>query len=190
MRTVLVTSSRNVESRSSRLADIAGKWLVEKGAEISRIHVQRDQLPGLNHDNLYETPIYREYSQLLLQADSIILATPVYNWSFCADMKHFIEVVGSTDVKRPAPFFDKLVSFIFAAGLPHSYMVMSSLAAPLMMDFRCIINPHHAYVHNRHWDAAETLTADGQGQLERMLNAHVDLTKRLKGYSQTTCWQT
>src|SRR3712207_8670459 len=48
-----------------------------------------------------------------------------------------------------APFFDKVVTFVHAAGLPHSYMAFAPLAVSMILDFRCIVNPYPVYVHNR-----------------------------------------
>jgi hypothetical protein len=104
-------------------------------------------------------------------------------------LKKFIEVIGSTNSIHVTPFFDKFVSFIIAAGLPHSYMAMSSVATTMMLDFRCVINPHQAYLHNRHWSPEASLTAEGQAKLEEMLKAHVELGRRLKGVRLTGSWQ-
>ena len=64
-------------------------------------------------------------------------------------------------------FFDKVVTFVNAAGLPHSYMAYTSLANSMMLDFKCIINPYNVYVHNRHWDGNDALINDAQKRIEK-----------------------
>lgn len=159
------------------------------GHEATHRALKEISLPDVNHPSLFESESFRDCAQQVRDANALILASPVYNWSLSAELKKFIEVIGSTDSAHPSPFFDKLVSFVFAAGLPHSYMVLQTAAIPLMLDFRCIINPHQAYLHNRHWDENETLTPEGSAKLDQMLKAHLELTTRLQGYQLTNSWQ-
>ena len=189
MRVLIVSSSLNPQSRSDRLAVLARAWLADHGHEATLIRLADLGLPRLNPDAVYDHPGYRAAAALVASADNLILASPVYNWSPCAEMKNFIELVGCTDARHPTPLFDKLVSFIFAAGLPHSYMAIGSLALPLMLDFRCLINPHQAYLHNRHWEDPDTLTDKGHDKLNRMLSTHVDLGTRLQTFSVTQQWE-
>ncbi len=188
MHTLIVSSSLNPESRSNYLARQAADWLTHNNIDVSHIQLSGNEMPGFDNSDLFESAIYLDYYQQAQLADNIIFASPVYNWSICSELKKFIEIVGSTDATRQSPFFDKLISFIFSAGLPHSYMVMGGIAVPLMLDFRCVINPHQAYLHNRDWQDSISLTADGRTKLERMLTAHAELGSRLRGYGNTTLW--
>lgn len=188
MRTLIISSSLNPESRSNYLARQAADWLSINHNEVGHIQLRANEIPGFDQEDLFESAIYLDYYKQAQEAESLILATPVYNWSICSELKKFLEVVGSTDATRKSPFFDKLVSFIFSAGLPHSYMVIGSVAIPLMLDFRCIINPYQAYLHNRDWHDTTNLTDEGRAKLERMLNSHLDLGRRLHGYETTSQW--
>lgn len=188
MRTLIVSSSLNPESRSNYLARQAADWLSINHNEVTHIQLRANEIPGFDQADLFESTIYLDYYQQAQEADSLIFSTPVYNWSICSELKKFLEVIGSTDAARQSPFFDKLVSFIFSAGLPHSYMVLGSVAVPLMLDFRCIINPYQAYLHNRDWHDTLSLTDDGRAKLERMLNTHIKLGERLQGYGNTSQW--
>jgi FMN reductase len=185
--TLIVSSSLNPQSRSKRLAGIARNWLLAEGHDVELLDLSSSQMPRFDVESVFDSPAYQEAIQKITAAQALILASPVYNWSLCAELKNFVEAVGSTDSTRPTPLFDKLVSFIFAAGLPHSYMVLGSIALPLMLDFRCVINPNHAYLHNQHW-TNEVLNETGSSKLQRMLITHVDLVQRLDGYKHTGSW--
>ena len=189
MRTLIVSSSQRPDSRSNRLSQVTKALLLERGHDVAHIHLAPGQLPGFDCEDLFENAVYQEYAKQVDECDALILASPVYNWSFCAELKKFIEIVGSTELGRPSPFFDKLVSLLFAAGLPHSCMAFGTLAVPLMMDFRCVINPYQAYIHNRHWSAENEVNEEGLDQLDRMLLSHISLAQRLQGHRLTSRWQ-
>jgi len=120
----------------------------------------------------------------------VLLAVPIYNWGVGGTAKNLIEITGSTDEARglSSPWFDQLVTFLVAGGLPHSYMAHTAFATSLMLDFKCIINPYHVYATSRDWTDArwsDRLTA----RLERTLQIKLELAERLRGRSYQSGWE-
>ena len=126
---------------------------------------------------------------MVLDAEAIVLAGPVYNWGCSADLKRFVGFVGTTppDGTRRGAFFDKIVTFIASAGLPHSYMAFTPTMASMILDFKCIINPYHVFVHDRHWDA-DRINDDASRRIERSADVLAALTRALRRRAYASCW--
>ncbi len=160
MRALIISSSLDAASRSEKLARVYADSLSDHGVEARVILLKDYPLPRFdNGRGITEDASYRTLHEAVSNAEGLVLAGPVYNWGCCAELKRFVEVIGTTPPDRSArgAFFDKIVSFVSAAGLPHSYMAFSPLAVSMMLDFKCIINPYQVYVHNRHWSEDQLL---------------------------------
>lgn len=96
-----------------------------------------------------------------------------------AELKKLIEATGSTppDGSRCGAWFDKVVTFAGAAGLPHSYMAFGALATTMMLNFKCVVNPYHIYVHDRHWAAAGALTGEAHARSGKALFVMLELLR-------------
>lgn len=63
---------------------------------------------------------------MVAEADNVIMAVPIYNWAVGSSAKNFVELTGATAANgHRAAWFDKVVTFLCAGGLPHSYMAYS-----------------------------------------------------------------
>lgn len=126
--------------------------------------------------------------RMVLDAEAIDLAGPVYNWGCSAELKRFVEFVGTTspDGTRRVAFFDKIVTFIASAGLPHSYMAFTPTMASMILD-KCIINPYHVFVHDRHWDA-DRINDDASRRIERSADVLAALMRALRGRAYASGW--
>jgi FMN reductase len=133
-------------------------------------------LPPFDDAEIYESEAHKELHRLTAEADGLVLCGPVYNWSVSSELKRFVECVGSYSGDRRGALFDKVVTIVNAAGLPHSYMAFSNLAASLMLDFKCIINPYVLYVHNQHW-VDDTLAADVSARVAKTMEVMIQLTQ-------------
>jgi len=133
---------------------------------------------------------YQYLHRETLAADSLIFASPVYNWGFCGELKKYIEAVGSTpeDGSLHGAFYDKVLTFVCAAGVPHSYMAFGGTALSMMLDFKCVINPYQLYVHNRHWDD-DRMIAEKKTRLAKTMDVAIDLTEGLSHRSYTSTWE-
>jgi len=147
----------------------------------------------LNGSDLHEpqnSEVYRKLHEFVLEADGLVLASPVYNWGCCAELKRFIEVVGTTppDGTLQSPFFDKVVAFVNSAGLPHSYMAFSGMALSLMLDFKCIISPYNVYATDRDWEMGN-LSESARNRLIKSMDVILQLTSLLKGRTYRSGWE-
>jgi len=187
MKILVVSSSLDPRSRSERVARRCLELLMGLGTEAEFLRLKEHPLPAFGSVRRQDVSAYHALHAAVLAADGLVLASPVYNWSSCAELKKFIEYVGSTDDAARGAFYDKVVTFVHAAGLPHSYMAGMSLAVPLMLDFKCIINPYSVYVHNRHWRGG-TLLEEAEGKLLRAMTVMRELTLLLSRRTYVSEW--
>ena len=79
------------------------------------------------------------------------------------------------------------MTFIASAGLPHSYMGFTPTMASMILDFKCIINPYHVFVHNQHWDA-DRINDDASRRIERSADVLVALMRALRSRAYASGW--
>lgn len=138
---------------------------------------------------------WNPYSRSLHQsqcgsADGIVLAFPIYNWAPAATVKSLIEATGATgEDGNTSAWFDKVVTFVCAAGLPHSYMATSALSQSLMLDFKCVINPYTAYMSERDWGNTGILEPSRADRLTKTMTVHVELSQLLDGRTYSSDWE-
>lgn len=190
MRFAIISSSLDANSRSHRVAGDCQTYLNDKGHEARLLALREHLLPPFDNDTIYQSEAYRFLHRETAAADSLIFASPVYNWGCCAELKKYIEAIGSTpeDGSLRGAFYDKVLTFVCAAGVPHSYMAYSATAMSMMMDFKCIINPYLLYVHNRHWDD-DRMIAEKQTRLAKTMDVAIELTQGLSNRTYTSTWE-
>ena len=132
---LVISSSLNDYSKSRIMAHYAYD-LYHQNAEL--LDLNDYDLPICDGEKCYDEPIVKDLKKIISNADSIILASPIYNYDFNAVAKNLIELTGQS-------WNDKIVGFIAAAGGITSYMSPISFANILMMDFRCFIIPRYVY---------------------------------------------
>lgn len=164
--------------------------LLERGVDAELVSLKGKLPSGFDDSNIYQTPGYLELHKLTAAADGLIFASPVYNWGLCAELKKFIECIGSTpeDGSRKGAFFDKVLTFVVSAGLPHSYMAYASIANSMMMDFKCVVNPYVAYIHNRHWKE-DVLVDEAKSRLEKSMMVMAEMTDLLAKRTYSSKWE-
>ena len=188
MKMLIISSSLASNSRSEMVARRCQDVLLEFGAETTFMSLKEYVLPPFGLADFQDDPAYRFLHTAVLHADGLILASPIYNWSSCAEMKKFIEYVGATNGSVRGAFYDKVITFVSAAGLPHSYMAVAPVAMSMMLDFKCIINPFNVYVHDRHWDGS-SLAEEAQDRLHKSMNVMMELTTLLSKRTYRSNWE-
>jgi NAD(P)H-dependent FMN reductase len=191
MRSLVLSSSLDASSRSEQLARIYAASLSAGGVEVEFLSLKDYPLPRFdNRDGIPADTSYRALHDASLRADGLVLASPIYNWGCCAELKRFVEVVGTNPPEEPvrSPFFDKIVSFVNAAGLPQSYMAFSSLAISMMLDFKCVINPYSVHVDNSCW-SGDTLCEDSSNRLRKSSHVMAELMRRLAKREYRSGWE-
>jgi NAD(P)H-dependent FMN reductase len=190
MRIVCISSSLSPTSRSETLGRLCVDALIKRGVDAEIVSLKGKIPSGFDDSTIYESSGYLELHELTAAADGLIFASPVYNWGLCAELKKFVECIGSTpeDGSRKGAFFDKVITFVVSAGLPHSYMASASMANSMMMDFKCIINPYTAYIHNRHWEGDE-LIDEARLRLEKSMMVMEEMTSLLAKRTYSSKWE-
>jgi NAD(P)H-dependent FMN reductase len=191
MRSLVLSSSLDASSRSEQLARIYAASLSADGVEVELLSLKDYPLPRFdNGAGILADTSYRALRDASLRADGLVLASPIYNWGCCAELKRFVEVVGTNPPEEPvqSPFFDKIVSFVNAAGLPQSYMAFSSLAISMMLDSKCVINPYSVYVDNSCW-SGDILCEDSTNRLRKSSHVMAELMRRLAKREYRSGWE-
>ena len=186
----VVSSSLDPNSRSAVIARICLEKLEHQNIATTFIDLRETQLPRFDNDTVYGTPEYADLHAKIATSDGLLLCTPIYNWSVSAELKKLIEATGSTppDGSLRGAWFDKVVTFAGAAGLPHSTMAFGELAQSLMLDFRCVVNPYQIYLHNRHW--TETgLSDEAEAHIDKTLSVMLELTLLLTARTYRSSWE-
>ena len=186
----MVSSSLDPKSRSRQIAELCLNKLRTQNVNATLLDLRTTKLARFDNDTVYGTPEYRNLYAAIAQADGLLLCTPVYNWSVSSELKRLVEVTGSTspDGSLRGAWFDKVLTFAGAAGLPHSYMAFSTLATTLMLDFKCVVNPYQIYVHNRHWVDGE-LGDEAHARIDKTLSVMLELTTLLRPRTYTSDWE-
>lgn len=186
----VVSTGLDPKSRSAAIARLCHDKLRQQDVPAYLIDLRETNLARFDNATVYETPEYAELHSAVARADGLVLCTPIYNWSVSAELKKLIEATGSTppDGSRRGAWFDKVVTFAGAAGLPHSTMAFGTLATTLMLDFRCVVNPYQIYVHNRHW-TADKLGDEAHARIDKTLSVMLELTTLLTARTYTSDWE-
>jgi NAD(P)H-dependent FMN reductase len=189
MQALILSTGLASGSRSELLATKYGKALISRGIESRMVSLKEYPLPPFDNGSPLMIPSYLPLHELVSAADALVLTSPVYNWGLSAELKRFIEIVGTTppDSSVRGAFFDKIVTFVCAAGLPHSYMAFTPLAMSMVLDFKCILNPYNVYVHNRHWNG-ETLGDEATERIDQSTAVLAELMKCLATRTYRSSW--
>lgn len=135
---LVISCSLSPTSRSRMLAQSARDSLADLSEPTEFIDLQKHTLPFCDGSTAYQHPHAIELNQLGQDADAILLATPVYNFSVSATTKNLVELTGRSWANKP-------VGMLLAAGGHGSYMAGMGLANSLMLDFRCLVIPRFVY---------------------------------------------
>ncbi|AWN23950.1 NAD(P)H-dependent oxidoreductase [Deinococcus irradiatisoli] len=190
MNFTVLSTSLSPQSRSRALAHLAAGRLEDQGHRVSFLDLREVPLPAFDDDRTYAHPNVEVYRRAIEEADGVLLALPVYNWATGSGAKNLVELTGSHSTTRglTAVWFDKVVTFLVAGGLPHSYTAHHPLALGLMTDFKCVLNPYHVYAVGEDW-AGDDLNPLLQARLDKTLAVAAELAERLRGRQYRSTWE-
>lgn len=189
LRFLVLSCSLDPVSRSRVLAELATERLRERGHAVELVDLRDHPLPAFDNAAVFDHPEVERLNGRIAAADGVLLASPVYNWSLGSALKNLVEVTGTTNDQRRAPWFDKAVTFLCAGGLPHSYMAHLSVANALMLDFKCLINPYHVYATERSFPPGGPPDEAMLRRLDRTLTVAVVLSGRFKDPGYSSDWE-
>ena len=192
MHITVLSCSLDPHSRSRRLAAASLSMIRLAGHDATLVDLHAlGGLPPFDNDQAFDDPRYALLHSSILSADGVVIASPVYNWSLSSAAKNLIELTGATGVQgRRSAWFDKVVTFVCTGGLAHSYMAFGATSLSLMLDFKCIVNPHTVYATDTDWaddgEPAEALVA----RLQKVMTIKLELADRLQARSCCSSWET
>jgi len=134
----VISCSLHPQSRSFVLAQQTVAELKTFGVEAPLYDLRRQELGMCDAVTTHKTPVAGEMIEAIRQADTVLLAMPVYNYDVNTAAKNLLEI-------GMRAWNHKLVGFLCAAGGQRSYMSVMPFANSLMLDFRCIIIPRFVY---------------------------------------------
>jgi NAD(P)H-dependent FMN reductase len=189
MSTLLLSTSLDPDSKGNQLA----RWMTENLSDVldlEWIEYKNHLLPDFDNDTVFQTPAFQFLHGKIRTSSGVIVVSPIYNWTTCANLKKIVEATGSENPTngQQSAWFDKIVTFVSVAGSPVSYMSYSSLAMGLMLDFKCVINPYQVYA------SSEDFLKDGfskklQARARRALMVKAELIEALKNRKYTSGWE-
>jgi NAD(P)H-dependent FMN reductase len=189
MSTLLLSTSLDPNSKGNQLAH----WMTKNLAEIidlEWIEYKDHLLPDFDNDTVFQSPAFGFLHEKIRTSSGVIVVSPIYNWTTCANLKKIVEATGSenpTNGQRAA-WLDKIVTFVSVAGSPVSYMSYSSLAMGLMLDFKCVINPYQVYATSEDF-LDDGLSTKVKTRARRALMVKAELIEGLKHRKYTSGWE-
>lgn len=135
---LIIACSKREQSNSRLLAEAAQRAVKSLGHEVELIHLKEYPLPFCDGESAYSDPNVAILAEKIVQAEGVLLACPIYNYSINAMLKNMIELTGQN-------WQEKVVGFLCAAGGTSSYMSIMGIASSMMLDFRCLILPKFVY---------------------------------------------
>lgn len=167
---LVISASLSPESRSRILAKVAYEKLKSKG-KVNYLDLADYKLPLCDGNAAYGHEDVKKITPLVENAEAIILASPVYNFSASSSAKNLIELTGNA-------WEEKTVGFLCAAGGSSSYMSIMGLANSLMLDFRCIIVPRFVYADGSAFSDGKLVDPEIEKRVEELTDAVVKLHLR------------
>lgn len=135
---LILSSSLHPTSRSRILAREVAQRLQSQGRTVEIFDLSQRVLPQCDGATAYGNPEVMALAELIRSAETIFVASPVYNYDVNAAIKNAVELTGKA-------WTGKIVALMLAAGGHGSYMSAMGLANSLMLDFRCLIIPRFLY---------------------------------------------
>lgn len=195
MKFTVISTSLDPESRSAWMCALTAAQLRRDGHQVTHLDLRVTPVPPFDNvqgpGGCYEHPNAALYHSSIADADGVFLGVPVYNWGLGSGVKALVELTGSTDIERGlhGAWFDKPVTFLVSGGLDHGYLSHGSFAFGLMVDFKCVVNPHFVYATSAHWNAPAQPGEWLAGRLKQVKDRAVDLSQRLKDRPYQSVWE-
>lgn len=179
MKIIVISCSLHPQSRSYVLARETVQHLKTLGVDAPLYDLRQAQLLMCDAVTAHKLPEAEELIHAIREADTVLLAMPVYNYDVNAAAKNLLEL-------GLRAWNHKIVGFLCAAGGQRSYMSVMGFANSLMLDFRCLIIPRFVYAVGSDFgdDRQPTMyiaSSEIQSRVEELALNTVRLTKALAG---------
>ena len=189
MSTILLSTSLDPDSKGNRLA----QWMTENLSDVldlEWIEYKDYLLPDFDNDKVFQSEAFGFLHEKIRLSSGMIVVSPIYNWTTCANLKKIVEATGSENPAngQQSAWFDKIVTFVSVAGSPVSYMAYSGLAMGLMLDFKCVINPYQVYATSEDF-LDDGLSTKVKTRARRALMVKAELIEALQHRRYTSGWE-
>lgn len=159
---LILCCSLNQHGNSRHMASEALPHFWSAGEDVELLEMADFNLPYCDGKSDYTGTKVEELREKIREAEGVLFAVPVYNYSANAVAKACVELGGDA-------WKDKVVGFMAAAGGQSSYMSMMGLANCLMLDFRCLILPRFVYAIGETFRGKEVVDAEVQQRIKDLV---------------------
>ncbi|MBC8322395.1 MAG: NAD(P)H-dependent oxidoreductase [Candidatus Marinimicrobia bacterium] len=150
---LIISTSLRPDCRTLSLAKKAYTLFSENNAQAEIINLETMNLPFCDGGDCYKDQAVIDLTNKIKVANSLIIASPVYNYYLNAVAKNLLELTGSG-------WNDKVVGFICNAGGDKSFMSVMPFANSIMLDYRCKVIPKFVYATGDMFEGKEVIESN------------------------------
>lgn len=125
MTILLLSGSPSLPSRSCRLLHVVGEHLKQLGHRVKTIHARDLPAQALLHAE-FNHPDIRHATQLVADAEAIVIATPIYKAAYSGLLKSFLDLLPQDGLRH------KLVLPIATAGSQSHFLALDYGLRPVL----------------------------------------------------------
>lgn len=164
-------SGSNIGSKTRTVMDVVAKEITDKHpeADFSLIDLKEHDMQFSDGRN------YLDYSgdtgsvtKQIMEADIIIIGTPVFQASIPASLKNIFDLLPVN------AFRDKVVSFYVTAGSPKHYLVADHQLKPTLAYMKAQIVQTYVYIEDKSFQQKKIMDDDVFFRLERFVEDTMD----------------
>lgn len=163
---LIISTSLRPDCRTLSLAKKALEYFKENNSPAELINLQKMELPFCDGGDCYKDPEVVSLTEKIDKAESLIIASPVYNYYLNAAAKNLLELTGSG-------WKEKVVGFICNAGGKSSYMSVMPFADSIMLDYRCKVIPKFVYATGDAFDGIKVVDTKILDRLDELVDAAI-----------------
>jgi len=163
MSVLLIAGSPSERSRSAALLDTVSVRLAQRGASVERLDI-RDLPPQALLLADFAHPSVVRAQQQVLNADVLVVATPVYKAAYSGVLKVFLDLLPQSALKG------KTVLPLATGGSPHHMLALDYALRPVLQ----ALGAKHILPGIYATDAQVVLTPEGASQVGGDVSARID----------------
>jgi FMN reductase len=163
MSVLLIAGSPSERSRSAALLDTVSRRLARRGASVERLNVRDLSAEALLLADFAHPSVVRAQQQVL-DADVLVVATPVYKAAYSGVLKVFLDLLPQTALKG------KTVLPLATGGSPHHMLALDYALRPVLQS----LGAKHILPGIYATDAQVVLTPEGACEVAGDVSSRLD----------------
>lgn len=176
---LIISCSLDPNSKSALLAQALASVYSSRSQPHQLIDLRQFELPFCDGASCYKDPNVVKITDLIRQASSIAIASPIYNFAVGASTQNLLAVTGNA-------FNEKVVGILCASGGARSYMAAMGLANSLMLDFRVIVIPRFVFASTDSFDSNAITDEQITGRITELADELERISSKLSEPSNAT----